>query len=104
MTSTITLTKITEERHYSITGVDDLQDSSTTRRRVLRPRELELGMVPGKPLVLYACIKGRQVRADGHLGDSIMILAGIERGDAVPPEWLDDFLKVEDLSWVKRWA
>jgi len=102
MNWTITLQQVVEQRHYDVTGVDDLQDSSVKRRKVIRPTGLTLGMEPGEPRVRYASIKGRQVRSDGRLADMQVIVAGLDRGDATPPQWLNDFLKVERLSWIAR--
>jgi len=98
----ISLQRVVEERHYDVKGVDDLQDSSVSRRKVIRPTGLVLGMEPGEPRVRYASIRGRQVRGDGRLADMQMVVAGLDRGDATPPEWLNDFLKVEGLEWVAR--
>jgi hypothetical protein len=103
-TTTFKLLRIVEERHYEVDGVDDLQDSTSSRRRVIRPSAVTLGMVPGKPQVRYASIKGRQVRADGKLADVLVILVGIDRTDATPPAWLNDLLMVEGLEWVNRHA
>lgn len=93
-------TSIHVERVYEITDVADLQDGSTTRRMVIRPRKVTLYQIYGTNLVRSACIEGRQVRADSVLAGSKVIRAGISRRwrDTTPPPWLNDILHAEGLT------
>jgi hypothetical protein len=69
-----------------VTGAPDLQDSSTPRRMVIRPRKVVVLQVYGTNLVRGAVIEGQQVRRDGELSGSKMILAGLIRW--YDPTWL----------------
>lgn len=94
-------TKIGIEREYAVTGAPDLQDTSTPRRMVIRPRKVTVNQVYGTNLVRGAAIEGRQVRRDGDLAGSKMILAGLTKWfDATPPNWLNDILASEGLEWA----
>lgn len=100
------LTKLETERDYEISGVDDLQDASSTRRMVIRPRKVTVKQVYGSMLVRGAVIEGRQVRRDGELAGSKMILVGREETRwgyrTEPPAWLDEILAAEGLEWTRN--
>lgn len=95
---------VTVKREYEVEDAPDLQDSAQTRRRVIRPRKVTLNLVPTTNLVYGAVIEGRQVRRDGELAGSMMILAGISRDPwgyhTAPPSWLNELLADEDLKWT----
>jgi hypothetical protein len=101
-----TMTRIDVERTYKVADVPDLADTSSRRRRVIRPREVVLHQVHGTNLVRGATVKGRQVRRDGELGGRghQMILVGTSAKpwgyDAAPPGWLNDILIAEGLEWT----
>lgn len=103
-TSRFKRTKV--ERMYEITEAPDLQDSRSERRMILRPRALTLHLVPDTNLVYGAVIEGRQVRRDGELSGSKMILAGIEDSpwgySVEPPPWLNKILADDGLEWTNR--
>jgi hypothetical protein len=87
-------------REYKVTGVPELQDTSSTRRMVIQPRKVILRQVPGTGQVRSATIEGRQVRRDGMLAGSKLIIASHRDRDCVPPAWLEKLLVAEDLVWV----
>ncbi len=96
--------RIETEREYEITDAPDLQDSSSSRRLVIRPRRVTLRQLYGTNRVRGAVIEGRLVRRDGELGGSRQILAGIcAEGwsfDAQPPAWLNEILADDGLEWT----
>jgi hypothetical protein len=102
--TTSTFIRTTLEREYKIADAPDLQDSTSTQRRIIRPRMLTLHMVPDTNLVYGATIEGQQVRRDGELAGSKLINAGIgtnSRGfSATPPPWLDKILEDDGLEWT----
>ncbi len=106
MTTTVTAwTRTVHEivHEFEVTGAPDLQDSERARRRVLRPRKVTLRQVPGTNLVRSACIEGRQVRLDGELAGSQMILAGMQSEPwgyrSTPPDWLNTLVAQQGLEW-----
>lgn len=96
--------RIEVRREYEVTDALDLQDTTSARRMVIRPRKVTLHQVYGTNLVRYAAIEGRQVRRDGDLSNSRDILAGVAtRGFwcyCTPPGWLNDILADEGLEWA----
>jgi hypothetical protein len=87
-------------REYEVTGAPDLQDDSTPRRMVIRPRKVIVRQVYGSSLVRGATIEGRQVRRDGELSGNKMICAGFtDWYDSTPPSWLNDLMASEGLEW-----
>lgn len=103
--TTWTFQGTTVEREYEIADAPDLQNSKETRRMVLRPRRVTLKLVPGTNQVYGAVIEGQQVRRDGELAGSKVILAGIETGSwgysAEPPPWLNKILADDGLEWSR---
>lgn len=104
--TTWTFKGTTVKREYEITDAPDLQDSTSKRRMVLRPRRVTLRMVPDTNLVYGATIEGQQVRRDGELAGSKLICAGIDTGSwgysATPPPWLNKILADAGLEWTNR--
>lgn len=98
--------KIDVERVYTVTDVPDLQDTTSSSRMIIRPRTVTLLQVYGTSLVRGAVIEGRQVRRDGGLARSKMILAGIETDSwgysAAAPPWLHEIMAAEGLEWTTR--
>lgn len=97
--------RINVERKYEVTGAPDLQDSDTVRRKVIRPRQVIVHQVYGTNQVRGAVIEGRQVRIDGELSGSKMILAGLTRWyRSTPPNWLNELMASEGLEWLSDGA
>lgn len=97
-------TRIDVERTYEITNVPDMQDDTSRRRKMIRPRKVTLHQMYGTNMVRGACIEGQQVCEDGSLGLNRQIAAGISRHSwgysATPPAWLNDILYAELLVWA----
>lgn len=87
-----------------VTDAPDLQDSSSKRRMVIRPRAVKLYQEPDTNRVRGAVIEGRQVKRDGDLAGSKMILTGMEATswgyNATPPAWLNKILADLGLEWA----
>lgn len=100
------LKTISVERTYEITNAPDLQDSRSSQRMMLRPRRVTLHLVPDTNLVYGAAIEGQQVRRDGELSRSKLILAGLETSSwgygVPPPAWLNKILADEGLEWTVK--
>ena len=82
----------------------DLQDSSLSRRYVVRPMRVKIYQVPRQNLVRGAVVEGPQVRRDGEYNQRSggMILVGHhEYYDAAPPPELDKLLEDEGLIWLR---
>jgi hypothetical protein len=98
------LKTITVKRVYAVTDAPDLQDTGKAHRMVLRPRTVTLRLIPQTNLVFGAVIEGRQVRRDGELAASKMILAGKSTDSwgysSTPPQWLNDILTADQLEWT----
>jgi hypothetical protein len=81
--------------------VPDLQDSRSAHRMVIRPRRLTIHQKPDTNLVTYVTVEGRQVRRDGVLAGTKIILAGRTTDrDAVSPWWLNEILAELGLVWM----
>lgn len=98
------LKTIDVEREYDVADVPDYQDTTATRRMVIRPRRVTVHQVYESNLVRGVVIEGRQVRRDGELAGARQILAGISRKPwgyrSPPPNWLNDLLAAEGLEWT----
>jgi hypothetical protein len=88
---------------FEVTEAPDLQDSESTRRMVIRPRKVKLYQVPGTNQVRGAVIEGQQVKRDGELASSKMILAGMSSTPwgyrATPPAWLNKLMADYGFEW-----
>lgn len=98
------LTRHVTEREYHIPAGEtpDLQDPRERKRMVIRPRKVTLYETPGTGRVKWACIEGQQVRLDGGLAGSRLILVGHARDDSTPPDWLDTLVARQGLTWENR--
>lgn len=85
--------------------VPDLQDSRKEKRMVIRPRQVTLHQTPGTNTVRWATVEGQQVRRDGELAGSKLVLCGYaDWWLGVPPQWLTDLLTEYDLTWQANTA
>jgi hypothetical protein len=96
--------KVYETVHeFELTDAPDLQDSESKRRMVIRPRRVTLYQRPGTNQVRGAVIEGQQVRLDGELAGSKMILAGMSTDRwgyrATPPAWLNELMADHGFEW-----
>jgi hypothetical protein len=88
---------------YEVFEEPDLQDTSSERRRVIRPRQVELHIEPFTNQVLYAVIEGRQMRADGEYPKrrtAQQIIVSSDPLNAAAPPWLNELLHAERLEWA----
>ena len=95
--------RIRVEREFEITDAPDLQDTTSKRRMVLRPRTVTLHQEYGTNQIRYATIEGRQVRRDGEPAGSKMILCGSGSDrwrSAAPPPWLNKIMADNGLEWA----
>jgi hypothetical protein len=102
------MTSWSRKRHeivheFEVADAPELQDSESERRMVLLPRKVTVYQKPGTNLARGACIEGRQVKRDGDLAGSKMILAGMSSNRfgyrATPPGWLNELLADLGLEW-----
>jgi hypothetical protein len=83
--------------------VPDLQDTSSSRRRVIRPRKVGIYQTPYTEIVDHVVIEGQQVCRDGSLAGSRMILVGFTRWyNAAPPAWLNSMLDELGLTYLSE--
>lgn len=88
---------------YEVTDELDLQDTSTSHRRVISPCQVVLHIEPGTRQVLYAAIDGWQVRLDGTLSKrrhTQQIIVSLDEHDAAAPPWLNQLMQDENLEWA----
>ncbi len=101
-------TKLETIREYEIPAGDvpDLQDGTTDRRMMIRPRKLILHQIYQTDQVRSAYVEGQQVRRDGELSGnkSVSCHAKAERrpgfwATTAAPPWLNNLLTAEGLRW-----